>query len=83
MKKRNIHENNTDSEMPSNECTNKEDIEKQKFDTGPYFSQKKESYCISIVQFQKCIPDTDYYELLTSLNQKQSELFTHNECGRV
>ena len=76
MEERNICEDNTDSEMPPNECINKENIEKQKFDIRPYLSQKEERYHTSIVESQMFITGTDNYELLASLNQEQSE-FLH------
>ena len=53
MAEGNIHEDNTDSEMPSKECINKEDIEKQKFDIGPYLSQKKKDITQALYSLKK------------------------------
>ena len=35
-----------------------------KFDIGPYINPKEETYQTCIVQFQKCMPDTEYCKLL-------------------
>ena len=66
-------------DMSINECddsTNAGDDGSFKFDIGPYINPKEETYHTSIVQSQKCMLNTEYFKLLTSLNQKQSE-FLH------
>ena len=59
-------------EMSINECddsTNAGDDGSFKLDIGPYINPKEEMYHISIVQSQKCMRDTEYCKLFTSLNQ--------------
>ena len=79
IQERNIREDHN-IHMSINKCddnTNAGDDGSFKFDIGPYINPKDETYHTSIVQFQKCMPDAEYCKLLTSLNQKQSAIFTH------
>ena len=80
LQERNIHEDHNihmSGEMSINECednTSAGDGGSFKFDIGPYINPKEETYHTSIEQSQKCIPNTEYCKLLTSLNQKESDI---------